>query len=138
MEEQHLGVTRGILHKIQPQHPSPDAPKDGKKMQIEQWMGNKRKKRHSEMVTGELVIEKHANRTKEWSVKMIWGRRGSIYSVYSIFYSEVLYTLFPTRWHYDALKTKVVLLFSQYYIDQNHLEISRNLRNHHQDCRQGF
>lgn len=86
------------------------------------------------MVTGELVIEKHANGTKEWSVKMIWGRRGSR----PIFYSEVLYTIFPTRWHYDALNTKVVLLFYQYYIDQNHLEMSRNLRNHHQDCRQGF
>lgn len=93
-----------------------------------------KEKRHSEMVTGELVIEKHANGTKEWSVKMIWGRRGSR----PIFYSEVLYTIFPTRWHYAALNTKVVLLFYQYYIDQNHLEMSRNLRNHHQDCRQGF
>lgn len=47
---QHLGVTRGILHMIQPQLPSPDA---NTGVQSEQQMRNKREETHSEMVTGE-------------------------------------------------------------------------------------
>lgn len=45
--KQHLGFTRGILHMIQPQLPSPDAPTDGKGMQVV-WQIQER--RSSEMV----------------------------------------------------------------------------------------